>query len=83
MIQNIQKEELFQNYILAGGTALALQLGHRTSQDIDLFKYDYQDCEKMIDYFKQYYENTDIIANQPWRGVDIVTYNDIIEKKGA
>jgi len=66
MIKNIQKEDLFQNYILAGGTALALQLGHRTSQDIDLFKYDYQDCEKMINYFNQYYEKVDVIANQPW-----------------
>jgi predicted nucleotidyltransferase component of viral defense system len=36
MIKDIQKEDLFQNYILAGGTALALQLGHRTSEDIDL-----------------------------------------------
>ena len=35
MIKDIQKEDLFKNYILAGGTALALQLGHRTSEDID------------------------------------------------
>jgi len=66
MIKDIQKEDLFKNYILAGGTALALQLGHRTSEDIDLFKYDYQDCEKMIDYFKRYYKSADVIANQPW-----------------
>jgi len=66
MIKNIQKEDLFQNYILAGGTALALQLGHRSSEDIDLFKYDNQDCEKMINYFNQNYKSVDIIANQPW-----------------
>ena len=35
----IQAEPLFKDYILAGGTALALQLGHRQSIDIDLFTF--------------------------------------------
>jgi hypothetical protein len=30
-------EEAFQNFVLVGGTSLALQLGHRLSVDIDLF----------------------------------------------
>jgi predicted nucleotidyltransferase component of viral defense system len=34
---SIKNESMFQDYILGGGTALALQLGHRTSTDIDLF----------------------------------------------
>lgn len=31
------KDEFFKNFILVGGTSLALQLGHRNSVDIDLF----------------------------------------------
>jgi len=38
-IKEIQSNPLFKDFYLAGGTALALQLGHRTSTDIDLFSY--------------------------------------------
>ena len=34
MIKELQGDSLFKNHILAGGTALALHLGHRTSTDI-------------------------------------------------
>ena len=34
---DLKKSSLFKDHILGGGTALALQLGHRTSTDIDLF----------------------------------------------
>ncbi len=37
LIQKIQSKSYMQNFLLVGGTALALQLGHRTSTDIDLF----------------------------------------------
>lgn len=33
----LMKHELFQPFRLAGGTSLSLQLGHRMSDDIDLF----------------------------------------------
>jgi hypothetical protein len=33
----LNKSVLFKNYFLVGGTALALQIGHRISEDIDLF----------------------------------------------
>jgi hypothetical protein len=37
LIKNIRSDLVFQGMRLAGGTALALQLGHRLSVDIDLF----------------------------------------------
>ena len=37
LIQQLQSHPALQDYYLVGGTALALQLGHRTSVDIDLF----------------------------------------------
>lgn len=37
LIYSLQEKEYLQSFILVGGTALALQLGHRISTDIDLF----------------------------------------------
>ena len=37
LLKIIMNEKLFENYFLVGGTALALQIGHRNSVDIDLF----------------------------------------------
>jgi predicted nucleotidyltransferase component of viral defense system len=37
LLKELQNSKVFENYFLVGGTALALQLGHRMSDDIDLF----------------------------------------------
>ena len=37
LLRDLQSREIFKDYFLVGGTALALQLGHRKSIDIDLF----------------------------------------------
>lgn len=37
LLKKIMNEKLFENYFLVGETALALQIGHRNSIDIDLF----------------------------------------------
>ena len=39
LIKELQSNPLLNNFYLVGGTALALQIGHRTSTDIDLFSY--------------------------------------------
>ncbi|MBC7440840.1 MAG: nucleotidyl transferase AbiEii/AbiGii toxin family protein, partial [Flavobacterium sp.] len=44
LLKKIMTEECFSSYYLVGGTSLALQIGHRSSIDIDLFG------EKNIDY---------------------------------
>jgi len=36
-LNTIQADTLFDDYYLVGGTALSLQIGHRISDDIDLF----------------------------------------------
>lgn len=48
LIQALQEEPLLQGFHLVGGTALALQIGHRISIDIDLFTrgdYDVDDVD--------------------------------------
>jgi predicted nucleotidyltransferase component of viral defense system len=37
LLKNIQEIEVFKKLLLVGGTSLALQIGHRTSIDLDLF----------------------------------------------
>jgi len=36
-LKELQSSKIFDNYFFVGGTALSLQLGHRISDDIDLF----------------------------------------------
>jgi len=57
LIKEIQSSSLFGNHILAGGTALAFQIGHRTSTDIDLFTSIMQNAISIIEYFKKNYKN--------------------------
>ena len=37
LLKTLMEDELLENFFLAGGTALALQIGHRISLDLDLF----------------------------------------------
>jgi hypothetical protein len=37
LLKDLQKDNVFKDYFLVGGTALSLQIGHRISVDIDLF----------------------------------------------
>jgi predicted nucleotidyltransferase len=37
LIKKLSADEKLKDFILVGGTALSLQLGHRKSVDIDLF----------------------------------------------
>jgi len=38
LVRNLVRERLTQDWVLAGGTGLALQLGHRRSLDLDFFR---------------------------------------------
>ena len=51
LIIELQSSDVLNDFILAGGTALTLQLGHRNSNDIDIFsikKHDYNEIHKYI-----------------------------------
>lgn len=59
----ITNDHMFDDYFLVGGTALALQLGHRESTDIDLFTLKTQDNEKYLKYLQDNFKNVEIINN--------------------
>ncbi|MDR0876602.1 MAG: nucleotidyl transferase AbiEii/AbiGii toxin family protein, partial [Treponema sp.] len=57
---NLNKNNIFKNYNLVGGTALSLQIGHRMSDDIDLFTAKEFNKFKILEYFYKYYKGFEI-----------------------
>ncbi|HEX5155247.1 MAG TPA: nucleotidyl transferase AbiEii/AbiGii toxin family protein [Parafilimonas sp.] len=53
LIQELQSIPELKEFYLVGGTALALQLGHRNSIDIDLFTQSDFDSEKMAEFLAE------------------------------
>jgi len=58
----IKGVDLFRDYVLGGGTALALQLGHRISTDIDVFTANVQDNKDILDKLNELYKTYYIIS---------------------
>lgn len=54
LLKKLMKDNFFKNFILVGGTSLALQLGHRNSVDIDLFGNQNIDREVFEEKLKEY-----------------------------
>jgi hypothetical protein len=64
-LRTILNDTLFFEYYLAGGTALSLQIGHRISDDIDLFTESDLRREEIFDFVKtNISEKVKIINNQ-------------------
>lgn len=55
LIQALQEEHLLQGFHLVGGTALALQIGHRISIDINLFTRGDYDVDDVLNLFIRKY----------------------------
>jgi hypothetical protein len=61
----LSSEPLFKDFFLVGGTALTLQIGHRLSEDIDLFTQNKLNREELFDYFHaQYKTDFNVINSQ-------------------
>lgn len=55
LIRQLQSDPVFEDFILVGGTALSLQLGHRLSVDIDFFTRKEFDSQEMLEYLEHKY----------------------------
>lgn len=55
LIRKLQKDHTLDNFILAGGTALALHLGHRKSEDLDLFTNSEFDSQLLLEHLENNY----------------------------
>ncbi|MBF4470927.1 nucleotidyl transferase AbiEii/AbiGii toxin family protein [Flavobacterium sp. HJJ] len=56
LLQTLMKDQMLKDYILVGGTALALRLGHRLSVDIDLFTTKDFNPQMMLQYLQRTYD---------------------------
>jgi len=63
LLEILQKDILFKDYLLVGGTALSLQLGHRKSFDIDLFTLIKQDNNAIENKINLLFNENEIINN--------------------
>jgi len=59
-LKDIQKDYLFKDFVLAGGTALAFHYGHRKSIDIDLFTKNKLNNKSILNYFQEKYKYYDL-----------------------
>lgn len=84
LLQTLMKDEKLKDYVLVGGTALALRLGHRLSVDIDLFSTKDFEPEMMLKYLQNTYGvkekesrlyNNTVLTYIDNVKVDIVTHN--------
>ncbi len=53
-LERICSETILSDFYLAGGTALALQLGHRKSIDLDFFSQSYPTHEQLLQTLRKY-----------------------------
>ena len=56
LLRALQADSMFAHFHLAGGTGLALQLGHRLSIDLDLFALDPFDNEFYLEYLNKKFQ---------------------------
>lgn len=56
LIQQLCHQPELESFVLVGGTALSLQLGHRQSIDIDLFSAEAFDVEEMVQFLQKHFE---------------------------
>jgi hypothetical protein len=54
LLKRLTADPLLADYRLVGGTALALQIGHRTSDDLDFFNGDGRECGDWSDTLSSY-----------------------------
>ncbi len=74
LLKKIMKEECFRSVRLVGGTALALQYGHRKSVDLDFFGNIQMDVESMNAVLRKYGQ-IKILKNSP--NINIYIINGI------
>ncbi len=56
LLRELMSREYLKNFVLVGGTALALQIGHRKSVDLDLFTLSDFTSEKLLENLKTDYQ---------------------------
>ena len=69
LLKKLQADQALKEFHLAGGTSLALQIGHRKSIDLDLFSQTDFDTNSLLEYLEQNYKfRSDYTAQNTLKG---------------
>ena len=63
LLEDLQKNKVFSDFFLVGGTALSLQIGHRISEDIDLFTNGSLNKDEIFDFLNKNYKGRFVLDN--------------------
>ena len=63
LLKKLMKSDVFKDYFLVGGTSLAMQIGHRRSDDIDLFTQKEINKDEIGDYLFSNYRSKVLVIN--------------------
>ena len=81
LLKTLMEDEFLENFFLVGGTALALQIGHRISIDFDLFTLTPFDEKEMLSSLEERYQfQMDFLSRNTLKGsirgikVDLITH---------
>ena len=88
LLKTLMADEKLTDFFLVGGTALALQIGHRISIDLDLFsRSSFSENDLLSHLEKKYRFKLDFQANQTLKGsinnvnVDLITHSYPLVKR--
>jgi predicted nucleotidyltransferase component of viral defense system len=76
LLKRLMQDPFLSNFLLAGGTSLALQLGHRKSIDLDMFAYQEFDALEME---KHFLDNYNFVARRVFEKNTVLGYIDGIK----
>jgi hypothetical protein len=76
LLKRLMQDPALSDFLLAGGTSLALQLGHRKSIDLDMFSYQDFDAQKIE---KHLLENYNFVAERVFEKNTVLGYIDEIK----
>ena len=81
LLVRLMKDEALDSFFLVGGTALALQIGHRKSIDLDLFRFSSFDTIPVFEFLaEKYHFEVEFQAKDTLRGaiegvkIDLITH---------
>lgn len=94
LLKRLMADNTISDFFLAGGTVLALQIGHRESVDLDLFSVSGFDAALLSQYLSKEYSLFKMISTNTLKGecektaVDIITHayplvNELITEEGV
>src|ERR1700761_2446759 len=64
LIKRLSQDPALENFVLAGGTALSLQLGHRKSIDLDFFSVSPFNYREVGKYLTDNHKASEIVASR-------------------